>query len=79
MKQFLHILVLTLVLASPLRVCAESVTFDFTTDEGLKALGIEKPKTREGYKPIRQRLFTPRCNLNTKAKQCLNAYTNMEL
>ena len=43
MKQFLHILVLTLVLASPLRVCAESVTFDFTTDGGLNALGIAKP------------------------------------
>ena len=79
MKHFLHILVLTLILAFPLRVCADTVTFDFTTDGGLNALGIEKPKTREGYKPIRQRLFTPRCNLNTKAKQCLNAYTNMEL
>jgi len=44
MKHFLHILVLTLVLASPLRVCAESVTFDFTTDGGLNALGIVKPK-----------------------------------
>ena len=43
MKHFLHILVLTLVLASPLRVCAESVTFDFTTDGGLNALGIAKP------------------------------------
>lgn len=43
MKHFLHILVLTLVLASPLRVCAESVTFDFTTDGGLNALGIVKP------------------------------------
>lgn len=44
MKHFLHILALTLLWVSPLRVCADTVTFDFTTDEGLKALGIEKPK-----------------------------------
>ena len=44
MKHFLHILVLTLILALPLRVCADTVTFDFTTNRGLKALGIEKPK-----------------------------------
>lgn len=44
MKHFLHILALTLLWVSPLRVCAESVTFDFTTDEGLNALGIVKPK-----------------------------------
>ena len=44
MKHFLHILVLTLILAFPLRVCADTVTFDFTTDGGLNALGIEKPK-----------------------------------
>ena len=44
MKHFLHILVLTLILALPLRVCADSVTFDFTTDGGLNALGIVKPK-----------------------------------
>lgn len=44
MKHFLHILVLTLILALPLRVCADTVTFDFTTDGGLNALGIVKPK-----------------------------------
>ena len=44
MKHFLHILVLTLILALPLRVCADTVTFDFATDGGLNALGIEKPK-----------------------------------
>ena len=43
MKHFLHILALTLLWVSPLRVCAESVTFDFTTDGGLNALGIAKP------------------------------------
>lgn len=41
MKYFLHILVLTLILALPLRVCADTVTFDFTTDGGLHALGIK--------------------------------------
>jgi len=41
MKHFLHILVLTLILALPLRVCADTVTFDFTTDGGLHALGIK--------------------------------------
>ena len=44
MKHFLHILALTLLWVSPLRVCPDSVTFDFTTDGGLNALGIVKPK-----------------------------------
>lgn len=48
MKHFLHILVLTLILALPLRVCADSVTFDFTTDGGLNALGIKKPNPKKG-------------------------------
>lgn len=48
MKHFLHILVLTLILALPLRVCADTVTFDFTTDGGLHALGIGKPNPKKG-------------------------------
>lgn len=48
MKYFLHILVLTLILALPLRVCADTVTFDFTTDGGLNALGIKKPNPKKG-------------------------------
>ena len=48
MKHFLHIFVLTLILALPLRVCADTVTFDFTTDEGLNALGIKKPNPKKG-------------------------------
>jgi hypothetical protein len=48
MKHFLHILVLTLILALPLRVCADTVTFDFTTDGGLNALGIKKPNPKKG-------------------------------
>ena len=78
MKHFLHILVLTLILALPLRVCADTVTFNFTTDGGLHALGI-KNLIQKRVRPIRQRAYTPRCNLNAKEKQCLNAYTNMEL
>lgn len=51
MKYFLHILVLTLILALPLRVCADTVTFDFTPDGGLHALGIKKliPKRVQTY------------------------------
>lgn len=48
MKHFFHILVLTLILALPLRVCADTVTFDFTTDGGLHALGIGKPNPKKG-------------------------------
>ena len=48
MKHFLHILVLTLILALPLRVCADTVTFDFTTDGGLHALGTGKPNPKKG-------------------------------
>lgn len=48
MKHFLHILGLTLILALPLRVCADTVTFDFTTDGGLHALGIGKPNPKKG-------------------------------
>ena len=48
MKHFLHILVLTLILALPLRLCANTVTFDFTTDVGLNALGIGKPNPKKG-------------------------------
>ena len=48
MKHFLHILVLTFVLVSPLRVLADTATFDFSSDEGLNALGINKPEKGEG-------------------------------
>ena len=48
MKHFLHIFVLTLILALPLRVCADTVIFDFTTDGGLNALGIKKPNPKKG-------------------------------
>ena len=47
MKHFLHILVLTFVLVSPLRVLAGTVTFDFSSDEGLNTLEIKKPEKGE--------------------------------
>ena len=48
MKHFLHILVLTFVLVSPLRALANTVTFDFSSDEGLNALNLKKPEKGEG-------------------------------
>ena len=44
MKHFLHILVLTFVLVSPLRALANTVTFDFSSDEGLNALNLKNLK-----------------------------------
>lgn len=93
MKQFLHILVLTLVLASPLRVCAESVIFDFTTDGGLNALGIVKPKQGKatnlldkGYSlqdvtltQKRNNASTPTRIWNSKDNIDLRTYPNSEL
>ena len=93
MKHFLHILVLTLILALPLRVCADTVTFDFTTDEGLKALGIEKPKqgkaanlSDKGYTlqdvtltQKKNNASTPTRIWNSKGNIELRFYANSEL
>jgi hypothetical protein len=43
MKRILRFFVLISVLVPPLQGLADTVTFDFSTDEGLKALGIAKP------------------------------------
>lgn len=48
MKHFLHILVLTFVLVSPLRALANTVTFDFSSDEGLNALNLKKTEKGKG-------------------------------
>ena len=93
MKHFLHILVLTLILALPLRVCADTVTFDFTTDGGLNALGIEKPKqgkaanlSDEGYTlqdvtltQKKNNASTPTRIWNSKGNIELRTYPNSEL
>lgn len=93
MKHFLHILVLTLILALPLRVCADTVTFDFTTDGGLKALGIEKPKqgkaanlSDKGYTlqdvtltQKKNNASTPTRIWNSKGNIELRFYANSEL
>lgn len=93
MKHFLHILVLTLILALPLRVCADTVTFDFTTDGGLNALGIVKPKQGKatnlldkGYSlqdvtltQKQNNASTPTRIWNSKGNIELRFYTNSEL
>ena len=43
MKRILRFFVLISVLVPPLQGLAETVTFNFSTDEGLEALGIAKP------------------------------------
>ncbi len=48
MKRILRFFVLISVLVPPLQGLAETVTFDFSTDEGLKALGIAKPAPHDG-------------------------------
>ena len=85
MKHFLHILVLTLILALPLRVCADTVTFDFTTDGGLKALGIEKPKqgkaanlSDEGY-TLQDVTLTQKKNNAQMPTRIWNSKGNIEL
>ena len=93
MKHFLHILVLTLILALPLRVCADTVTFDFTTDGGLNALGIVKPiqgkatnLLDKGYSlqdvtltQKQNNASTPTRIWNSKGNIELRFYTNSEL
>lgn len=85
MKHFLHILALTLILALPLRVCADTVTFDFTTDGGLKALGIEKPKqgkaanlSDEGY-TLQDVTLTQKKNNAQMPTRIWNSKGNIEL
>lgn len=80
MKHFLHILVLTLILALPLRVCADTVTFDFTTDGGLKALGIEKPQQRKAAN-LSDKGYTLQDVTLTQKKtmpQCLHEYGTLK-
>lgn len=48
MKRILRFFVLISVLVPPLQGLADTVTFDFSTDEGLKALGIAKPDPHDG-------------------------------
>ena len=93
MKHFLHILTLTLLWVSPLRVCADSVTFDFTTDGGLNALGIVKPKQGKatnlldkGYSlqdvtltQKQNNASTPTRIWNSKGSIDLRTYPNSEL
>ena len=43
MKRILRFFVLISVLVPPLQGLADTVTFNFSTDEGLETLGIAKP------------------------------------
>ena len=80
-------------MALPLRVCADTVTFDFTTDGGLNALGIVKPKQGKatnlldkGYSlqdvtltQKQNNASTPTRIWNSKGNIELRFYTNSEL
>lgn len=48
MKRILRFFVLISVFVSPLQGLADTATFDFSTDQGLEALGIEKPAKGKG-------------------------------
>ena len=48
MKRILRFFVLISVLVPPLQGLADTVKFDFSTDEGLKTLGIAKPASGKG-------------------------------
>ena len=49
MKRILRFFVLISVLVLPLQGFADTATFDFSTDEGLKNLGIAKPDETSLY------------------------------
>lgn len=76
MKHFLHILMLTFVLVSPLRVLADTATFDFSSDEGLNALGINKPEKGEGKEKERSTNLGDReYSIDKVTMRCTNAKT----
>ena len=78
MKHFLHILVLTFVLVSPLRVLASTVTFDFSSDEGLNALEIKKPEKGEKKDKEKDRstnLGDREYSINKVTMKCTSAKT----
>ncbi|GAB6975127.1 hypothetical protein JCM15124A_00340 [Prevotella falsenii] len=59
------------VLALPLQVFADTVTFDFSTDEGLKALGIAKPAPKKWTD-----LTAPAYTLGSVSMSCTHAKTH---
>ena len=78
MKHFLHILVLTFVLVSPLRVLADTATFDFSSDEGLNALGINKPEKggkKDKEKERSTNLGNREYSINKVTMRCTSAKT----
>ena len=80
MKHFLHILVLTFVLVSPLRVLADTVTFDFSTDKGLNVLDIKKPEKGEGKEKERSTNLGDReYSINKVTMTCTSARTSTRI
>ncbi|WP_232220184.1 hypothetical protein [Prevotella falsenii] len=71
MKRILRFFVLMSVLALPLQVFADTVTFDFSTDEGLKALGIAKPAPKKWTD-----LTAPAYTLGSVSMSCTHAKTH---
>ena len=57
MKRILRFFVLISVLVLPLQGLADTVTFDFSTDEGLKALRIAKP-AKGKWTPLKTSVYT---------------------
>ena len=57
MKRILRFFVLISVLVPPLQGLADTVTFDFSTDEGLETLGIVKPVQGKGT-PLKTSVYT---------------------
>ena len=78
MKHFLHILVLTFVLVSPLRVLADTATFDFSSDEGLNTLNLKKPEKGNGKENEKERstnLGDREYSINKVTMRCTSAKT----
>lgn len=57
MKRILRFFVLISVLVPPLQGLADTVTFDFSTDEGLETLGIAKP-AKGKWTPLKTSVYT---------------------
>lgn len=78
MKHFLHILLLTFVLVSPLRVLADTATFDFSSDEGLNTLNLKKPEKGNGKENEKERstnLGDREYSINKVTMRCTSAKT----
>ena len=76
MKRILRFFVLISVLVLPLQGFADTATFDFSTDDGLKTLGIAKPDPKQGDESERTGLYCGQCQY--VVYQWKYAYARME-